>query len=99
MQKYEVAADTHKKAIVLVLEFCNFLLYSARIGYENTYEMHGMFHRCSEMPRFGLGPTLQYLPHIRHLFVFIPSSAYAAPTHNREPGHYDKQGDDACGYP
>ena len=39
VQKYELATKTHKMTIVLVMGLCNSLLYKARIGHENTYDM------------------------------------------------------------
>ena len=44
MQKYELATETHKMTIVLFMGLCNFLLYNARIGYENTYDMRANLH-------------------------------------------------------
>ena len=42
MQKYELSRQTHKMTIVLRLKLYNILLYTARIAYENTYEMRGI---------------------------------------------------------
>ena len=39
MQKYELSRQTLKMTIVLCLKLYNILLYTARIGYENTYDM------------------------------------------------------------
>ena len=39
MQKYELATETHKMTMVLVMGLCNSLLYKARISHENTYDM------------------------------------------------------------
>ena len=39
MQKYELATETHIIKMVLLIGFCKSLLYKARIGYENTYDM------------------------------------------------------------
>ena len=41
VQKYVLATETHKITMVLVMGLCSFLLYNARIGYENTYDMRG----------------------------------------------------------
>ena len=40
MQKYELS-QTLKMTIVLCLKLYKILLYTARIGYENTYDMRG----------------------------------------------------------
>ena len=45
MQKYELATKTHKMTMVLVMGLCNSLLYTARIGYENTYDMLDLHSR------------------------------------------------------
>ena len=39
MQKYELSRKTHKMTIVLRLELNKILPYTARIAYENTYDM------------------------------------------------------------
>ena len=39
VQKYKLATETHKMTMVLVMELCNSLLYKARIGHGNTYDM------------------------------------------------------------
>ena len=39
MQKYELSRQTHKMTIFLQLELYKILLYTARIAYENTYDM------------------------------------------------------------
>ena len=39
VQKYELATETHKMKMVLVMGLCNSLLYKARIGHKNTYDM------------------------------------------------------------
>ena len=44
MQKYELSRQTHKMILVLVIGLCNSLLYNARIGYENTYDMRANLH-------------------------------------------------------
>ena len=41
MQKYELSRQKHKMTIVLRLKLYNILLYTARIVYENTYDMRG----------------------------------------------------------
>ena len=46
MQKYELSRQTLKMTIVLWLWVYNILLYTARIGYENTYDMRAIFHHC-----------------------------------------------------
>ena len=43
VQKYELATETHKMTIVLVMWLCNSLLYNARISYENNYDMREYF--------------------------------------------------------
>ena len=40
VQKYELATERHKITMLLVMGLCNSLLYNARIGYENTHDMH-----------------------------------------------------------
>ena len=42
MQKYELSRKTHKMTIVLRLELNKILPYTARIAYENTYDMRGI---------------------------------------------------------
>ena len=42
MQKYELSRQTHKMTIFLRLELYKILLYTARIAYENTYDMRAM---------------------------------------------------------
>ena len=39
MQKYELSRQTHKMTIVLPLKHYKILLSTARIAYENTYDM------------------------------------------------------------
>ena len=46
VQKYELATETHKMKMVLVMGLCNSLLYKARIGHKNTYDMRVKIHRC-----------------------------------------------------
>ena len=41
MQKYELSRQTHKMTIVLRLKLYKILLFTARIAYENTYDMRG----------------------------------------------------------
>ena len=41
MQKYELSRETHKMTIVLRLKLNKILPYTARIAYENTYDMRG----------------------------------------------------------
>ena len=43
MQKYELSRQTLKMTIVLWLQLYKILLYIARIGYENTYDMRVVF--------------------------------------------------------
>ena len=43
MQKYELSRETLKMTKVLWLQLYKILLYIARIGYENTYDMHEAF--------------------------------------------------------
>ena len=43
MQKYELSPQTHKITIVSRLKLYKILLYTARIAYENTYDMRGIF--------------------------------------------------------
>ena len=39
VQKYDLATETHKMTMVLVMGLCNSLFSNARIGHENTYDM------------------------------------------------------------
>ena len=43
---------------------CNSLLYHARIRYENTYDMRGVFHRCRKYNTYQL---LTLISKCRHL--------------------------------
>ena len=43
MKKYELSRQTHKMTIVLRLKLYKILLYTARIAYENTYDMREVF--------------------------------------------------------
>ena len=50
MQKYELSRQTLKMTIVLCLKLYNILLYTARIGYENTYDMRAaLYFRAIEI--------------------------------------------------
>ena len=43
MQKYQLSRQTHKMTIVLRLKLYKILMYTARIAYENTYDMRAIF--------------------------------------------------------
>ena len=42
-KKYTFDPETHKMAMVLRYELYNFMFDTARIRYENTYDMRGVF--------------------------------------------------------
>ena len=44
MKKYELSRQTHKMTIVSRLKLYKILLYTARIAYENTYDMRVNFY-------------------------------------------------------
>ena len=54
MQKYELSRQTHKMTIYLRLGLYKILFYTARIAYENTYDMRGALV-LDFMLSFGLG--------------------------------------------
>ena len=50
MQKYKLSRQTHEMTIVLRLKFYKILLYTARMAYENTYDMRAIVILCVSVP-------------------------------------------------
>ena len=53
MQKYELSRQTHKMTIFLRLELYKIFLYTARIAYENTYDMREILRAFGTLYCYG----------------------------------------------
>ena len=81
MQKYELSCQTHKMTIVLRLKLYKILLYTARIGYENIYDMCEIHYCCRESNTYKLLTPISKPRHVDFSYLIMQKYELSPQTH------------------